>query len=64
MKITCDFGDDRCRIASARLEMEFFCEDSFAYGSYKSIDACLPAAIQVFLRGGHVKSSPLSNMYK
>ena len=23
-KITCDFGDDRCRIASARLEKDIF----------------------------------------
>ena len=37
MKIICDFGDDRCRIASALLEKDM-CEDSFAYGSYSSID--------------------------
>ena len=24
MKITCDFGDDRCRIATARLEKDIF----------------------------------------
>ena len=37
-KITCDFGDDRCRIASARLEKDIICEDSFAYVSYSSKD--------------------------
>ena len=38
-KITCDVGDDRCRIASARLEKDIIiCEDSFAYVSYSSND--------------------------
>ena len=37
-KIICDVGDDRCRIAPARLEKDIMCEDSFAHGSYSSID--------------------------
>ena len=36
-KITCDFGDERVRIAAARLEKDIFV-DSFAYGSYSSKD--------------------------
>ena len=34
-KITWDFGDERFRIAAARLEKDI-CEDSFAYDSYSS----------------------------
>ena len=37
-KITCDFGDERCCIAAARLEKDIR-EDSFAYVSYSSKDA-------------------------
>ena len=37
-KITCDFGDERFRIAVARLEKDIICEDSLAYGSYSSKD--------------------------
>ena len=28
-KITCDFGDDRCRIAAARLEKDIFVRTDF-----------------------------------
>ena len=28
-KITCDFGDDRCRIAAARLENDIFVRTDF-----------------------------------
>ena len=37
-KITCDFGDERCCIAAARLEKDIR-EDSFANVSYSSKDA-------------------------
>ena len=39
-KITCDFGDEGCRIAAARLEKDIR-EDSFAYVSYSSKDVAL-----------------------
>ena len=38
-KITCDFGDERFRIAAAQLEKDInICEDTFAYDSYSSKD--------------------------
>ena len=50
-KITCDFGDARCRIASARLEKDIFVKthfESFAYGSYSSIDECFDVKCYCF----------------
>ena len=41
--ITCDFGDDRCRIAAARLEKDISVRTVFCVQpSYSSIDKYLP----------------------